>query len=302
MLHLATPSVAHQERQRQHREELFDLHTVGHMGGFEIESPLLEMAEDLLDPPSLPVDARRFLPMVVVAHEVEEFVPGVGTGDPASGEEQGQPPNRLCLGGPELAGTSAFTGGTPVHKRVPPDSCDILNALVIKPEQPFLSGELPVHGQGADVLRRKDTEETLHQADAMLGVGVASLSQLGQHHPNHRDGHLVDHDGHREDVNVKLSILPVGPVHGENPTVRRLGQLREDQPPDVLQRHGEAQEEVLESAVEALGRRVARRLCGELHQINGAVAEHGNEKDGEAGNPGFVPLKFRAKAIREEGC
>ena len=49
---MATPSKTEQESQSHKGEEFLKLSCFGHVGVFKVESPLLEVAEELLDSPT----------------------------------------------------------------------------------------------------------------------------------------------------------------------------------------------------------------------------------------------------------
>lgn len=70
---------------------------------------------------------------------------------------------------------------------------------------------------------------------------------------------------------------------------------------DVVEGHGEAQEEVLKPPVEALGLQAAGGLGGKFDEVGGALAEHGNDEISEAFETGVLPRQGGAEAFGEKG-
>src|SRR5690606_30796802 len=111
-----------------------------------------------LDAPSPPVERERPLPMKAVACQIQEVLPGVPSPDGASRKEQFQPPDRLA---PRTARRSRGRCQS-VHKRVALDPNDVSNPLFIKPPEPIVTDELPIHRQRLDLGGGDDPQEPFH--------------------------------------------------------------------------------------------------------------------------------------------
>src|SRR5690606_36919063 len=77
LLHLTTPSIADQECQSQHAEQLFYFIRVRHVRRLQVEATFLEVAENQFDSPAPPIERPRLLAMNAVARQKEEVVPSV---------------------------------------------------------------------------------------------------------------------------------------------------------------------------------------------------------------------------------
>ena len=76
----------------------------------------------------------------------------------------------------------------------------------------MLADKLPVGKQAVNAVRSEQADVALQQRYPLLGVGVPFLRQHAEHQ---WVGHAVMHYGKHEDVDVRLTELPVGPVDGQ---------------------------------------------------------------------------------------
>ncbi len=86
---------------------------------------------------------------------------------------------------------------------------DTANIQVFKP---FFSNEFPVCHQMSYGIFPCNPFETIDQFDAFPGVGVAPLVH---HRIDDRECHPIIYDAESENVNVRIAVLPVGPVHSK---------------------------------------------------------------------------------------
>ena len=78
--------------------------------------------------------------------------------------------------------------------------------------KPFFSNEFPVCHQMSYGIFPCNPFETIDQFDAFPGVGVAPLVH---HRIDDRECHPIIYDAESENVNVRIAVLPVGPVHSK---------------------------------------------------------------------------------------
>ena len=70
-----------------------------------------------------------------------------------------------------------FTRSGILHPEVVADADMVLNGVVIKPLEPFVTDELPVCDQTFDAVTSEQSNEPLHDVDSLLAVGVPAFGQ-----------------------------------------------------------------------------------------------------------------------------
>lgn len=216
---MATPSKTEQESQSHKGEEFLKLSCFGHVGVFKVESPLLEVAEELLDSPTQLVKGEGLLSMEAVAHKVKPVIPTPLASDGFADEKEFHPKD-----GVRGSGLLAFTGGPVFAGQFAPDNdvglntSNVANILFIKPFKPVLPSELTVHSEDANILGVYDSENFLKELDSLFSVGVPAFGGLRKDSPNDRNRDFVHYDADSKYVDVTLAMLPIGSVHRKNPT------------------------------------------------------------------------------------
>ena len=100
-----------------------------------------------------------------------------------------------------------------------PDNMEVLTypdmvvyASGVKESEPFTSDKLSVSHEMGDTAFAGKTEEPCNEFHALFSVGVAPLVH---HLKDNRKCHSIVDDTESEDVDIRVSGLPVGPVHGQ---------------------------------------------------------------------------------------
>ena len=63
------------------------------------------------------------------------------------------------------------------HPEVVADTDVVLDSVVVKPFEPFVTDELPVCDQTFDAVTSEQSDEPLHDVDSLLAVGVPAFGQ-----------------------------------------------------------------------------------------------------------------------------
>lgn len=100
-----------------------------------------------------------------------------------------------------------------------PDNMEVLTypdmvvyASGVKESEPFTSDKLSVSHEMGNTAFAGKTEEPCNEFHALFSVGVAPLVH---HLKDNRKCHSIVDDTESEDVDIRVSGLPVGPVHGQ---------------------------------------------------------------------------------------
>lgn len=298
---MTSPCEAVEEGKCHDGEEFFQFDPISHVSGLKIEAPLFEMTEELFDAPSQTIDRQRFPAAESVAHYVEVTVAPIVSGDRLVGEEQMKSPYRHPGGGAfaGLARGSVQARRPAVDQRVSLDAHNEADPLVIKPAQPAGTSEFPVHGQNPDLLGSHQAEHLGEHLDPLCGVGVAAFGGLRQNFPDDGDCDAVDDHANGEDVDVALSIFPVGAVHRKGPALRRSGKLPEDKSPNRRKTEGTPEEEVLESPVAALVPGTGEVFGCEDGEVHGAVTQQAGDQQGQALESGEIEVEGGIEFVDE---
>ena len=86
----------------------------------------------------------------------------------------------------------------------------VLDAAGIQIAQPLVTNELSVCHKVCSGVFTGYPFEAIDQVDAFLGIGVAVLVH---HRIDDRECHTIVDDSENEDINVRVAVFPVGPVH-----------------------------------------------------------------------------------------
>jgi len=100
-----------------------------------------------------------------------------------------------------------------------PDDMEVLTypdvvvyASGIQESEPFTPNELSVSHEMSDTAFAGKAEEPCNEFHALFSVGVASLVH---HLEDDRKGHSVVDDTESEDIDIRVTELSVGPIHGQ---------------------------------------------------------------------------------------
>lgn len=95
------------------------------------------------------------------------------------------------------------------HPEVVSDADVVLDSVVVKPFEPFVTDELTVCNQTFDAV----TSEPLHDVDSLLEVGVPAFLQESE-----QDGerHMIIRYAQYQHIDIHISELPVRAVHRES--------------------------------------------------------------------------------------
>ncbi len=277
---MAAPPVAEQECQSDKGEELFEFSGFCHMGIFQVEPTLLEMTEELFDPPSQLVKFECLRPMEAVADEVNALITPPFAGDGFAGKENVHSENLLsCSSLLPLARGTVFASYLAPDDGIRLDAGNVANPLLIKPFEPFLATKFPVHGQNRDLFWLHDTQDFREELDAMVRMRVSAFGGLWQHPPSEGNSNPVDDDANGEDVDMSFAMFPIGAVHGKNPTFFGTRNPGKDEATDGGEAEGATKEKALEATVATLVGGSSEVLGGEESQIDRAMAQQtGDEK------------------------
>lgn len=301
---VASPRETVEEGQHHHGKEPFEFGRVRQMGALEIEPFLLQVPEEPLDSPALTVESQGFITLKAIADDEQVRVAPILL-HALAGKEQIQPLasiDALTASGFATSAAGVFFRQSPADDGVLLDAHDIPHRFAIQPTEPLLADELAVHGKDSNLLCGNQGEELLGQCDPLGGVGVPTLGLAGQDLPNQRNGHLPDHDGDDQEVDVVASELPVGSIHREDVSTGRLGKACKDEPGYGWQTQHKAQEEVLKAPIPALLGAVLAVVGGRKdHQIDGAVADHCNDQQAKTLEAGAVAVQLRFEGLDELG-
>ncbi len=219
------------------------------MGRFEIKAPLFEVAEELLYAPSLPVKIESFFAREAIAHDIEMTVSSAFALNDLTGKKDLHSPEFFSFRHSGFSCDSMFSSCSFPDRDVAFYSYDVAGGFVVQTVEPFLTSELPIHGQDVDLFRPHDAEKIFENGDSLPGVGVAPLCLLGKDFPDDGDGDIVDDDSDGENVDVPFPVFPIRAIHGEGPAFRGLGDFSQDESTEGDQRDRGVEEKILESAV-----------------------------------------------------
>src|SRR6056297_3569414 len=293
------PAVAHGEGHRQHAHQFLDPFALGHVGVLELVAPLLQMAEEGLDPPAQAIEFQCLGAMKSMADDREVRVASFG--DTLGGEVHLPSENLVEILAVSLPASPPAqpSGAPPTDERVALDPHDVAQLHQLQPSEPMLSDKLPVHGQHVDVFDRQDGKHLLHQGDPVGLARVAALGGFGQDTPRDGKADLPEDHGDDEDVDVGFAELPIGAVHGEDPALWRPGGQREDEGSDLPGSKHHLGEEALEAAQNRFALGPGAGMLGKPGQRDGALTDHGVHQHREAAEAGLVEGEMRLDPIKE---
>lgn len=79
--------------------------------------------------------------------------------------------------GKDMLRSYLFTRSWIFHPEVVADADMVLDGVVVKPQEPFVTDELPVCDQAFDAVTSEQSDEPLHYVDSLLTVGVPAFRQ-----------------------------------------------------------------------------------------------------------------------------
>lgn len=100
----------------------------------------------------------------------------------------------------------------PLEYRLNLSSLLVLYASGVQKSEPFTSNKLSVSHQMCNTVFAGKTEEPRDEFHALFSVGVASLPH---HLEDDRKGHSIVDDTESEDIDIRVTEPPAGPVHGQ---------------------------------------------------------------------------------------
>lgn len=245
-----SPTVTEGEGHRQDRHQSFESDFFGQMGALKIKASFLEMAEKALNPPTTTIEVQGFLSLETIADQCQVGIAPLG-------DALGRKVNLLFKDF-----MTVFGRFLPAHPpaevvRAKPSDQGILfypdnvsNPFVVEPPQPLGADEFTVHGENPDVGNFDQSQDPLHDFEAMGFIGISPFGFLWQHHPGDGKAHSRDHHSDGEDVDMGFTELPVGAIHRKNPTAGGSLQKREDQGGNGLLIEGKLSQKALETTTE----------------------------------------------------
>lgn len=167
-------------------EELLDTIDMNHMRILDIEPAGFQPLEHRFDGPSFLVSRERFLRTAEGYENLRFRLSGLVL-EEGSGQVTELPANSVDAIqdaflpvfeiGKDMLRSYLFTRSWIFHPEVVADADMVLNGVVVKPLEPFVTHELTVCDQTFDAVTTKQADETLHDIDSLLAVGVSSFRQ-----------------------------------------------------------------------------------------------------------------------------
>src|SRR5215207_223275 len=254
------------EGQRHERQRLLQPLGLGDVRGFEAEAARLQAPEQGLDlPPAGVVFERRLRLSPRDDDDVLALRQPHPTDIPPLAPDQSRPAQHFPVPDAAVAEQPARRDSQPApirNLRVGADADAAGDTFAAQVSEPILADKLPV---GAEISDRREAglpPELVHERDTFSGRGAALLLK---DHPQQREGRALMADAEDEDVQRRLTQVPVSAVERERP--------RPGQPEQPQDEGGHARVGQLEVAQEALDALVVRLVFGAASEDAGNLRE-----------------------------
>src|SRR5215208_3256302 len=160
-----------------------------------------------------------------------------------------------------------------------------------QPLEPRLAYKLPVSTQMQDGTDPEQAHKLPHQGDSFFSVGVAFLLQ---YRPQHGNRHAFVNYAEHQDIQRRLSKLPVGAIQSQRPGTRHAAKRNEQHRDEGIADFKQAQE-ALDAFVVRFLLGAASKNRGNLGEVDTANLDQSNEKLRQEVDSSFVPIYIFSK-------